>query len=148
MKKILALLKKYDELVKYIIIGGCTTVVSLVTKYILLFTILNPRNAFELQVAIVISWIAAVSFAYVMNRIFVFKSQNKKRLKEISMFVSSRVATLLLEAFIMWFFVTLLKLDSNNFVIIWTLLSQLLVMVGNYILSKFLVFSNNANHGN
>ena len=40
----------------------------------------------------------------------------------------------------MWFFVTLLKLDSNLWVIIWTIVAQILVIVGNYIISKLFVF--------
>ena len=80
------LYKKYEELVNYVIVGGLTTVVSLSTKWILLLTILDAKNAFELQVAVITSWICAVAFAYVMNRIVVFKSKNKNILKELSIF--------------------------------------------------------------
>ena len=55
-------------------------------------------------------------------------------------FFSARIATLLLEMFIMWFFITLLKLNSDIYVIIFTILTQILVVVGNYILSKIFVF--------
>ncbi len=142
MRKCLAFYKKHEELINYIIIGGLTTVIALLVKYGLLFTILDSKNAFELQVSVVASWIVAVLFAYVMNRIVVFKSKSKKILKEASKFFSARIATLLLDAFIMWFFITLLKLNSNTEVIIVTLVSQVLVIVVNYILSKIFVFKN------
>ncbi len=132
--------KKYEEIINYLIIGILTTIVSLAVKYGLLFTILDAKNAFELQVAVIISWICAVLFAYVTNRIIVFKSKNSKIIKELMEFVISRIVTLLMEIVIMWFFVTALKLNSNNWVIIWTLVCQVLITVGNYILSKIFVF--------
>lgn len=140
MQKIWNLYHKYEEIINYIIVGGLTTLVNLVVKYVLLFTVLKADNAFELQVAIIISWIAAVSFAYVTNRIFVFKSKNKNIFKEVVSFFGARVATLLMEMFIMWFFITLLKLNTDFYVLIFTFITQVLIMVGNYILSKVFVF--------
>ena len=49
MQKIISLYKKYEEIVNYLIVGVLTTVVSLVVKWGLLFTILNAKNAFQLQ---------------------------------------------------------------------------------------------------
>lgn len=131
---------KNEELWNYLIVGCLTTLVSLVTKWSLLFTVFSAENALQLQLAIIISWIIAVLFAYVTNRIYVFKSKNKNILKEMASFFSARIMTLLMEMFIMWFFVTLLKLNSDSLVVIWTFLTQVLVMVGNYILSKIFVF--------
>lgn len=140
MNKIKELYSKYHEIILYLIFGVLTTVVSLVVKYALLFTILNASNAFELQIAVVVSWIAAVLFAYFTNRKFVFESTTNNKIKEFINFVVARIATLLLDMFIMWFFVTLLGLNSNLYVVIFTLISQVLVIVGNYILSKLFVF--------
>lgn len=140
MKKIINLYKKYVEIINYLIVGGLTTLVSLVVKWGLLFTILDAKNVIQLQLAIIISWIAAVIFAYVTNRIFVFKSKSKKILKEIISFFGARLLTLGLEMVIMWFFVTLLRLDSNIWVLIWTIVAQVLVIIFNYILSKLFVF--------
>lgn len=133
--------QKNEEVIRYLIVGVCTTIISLLVKYLLLFTILNPKEALELQIAVVTSWIISVLFAYITNKIFVFKSKENKIIKEIFLFFSSRIVTLLMESFIMWFFVTLLKLNSNIFIIIWSLFAQLIVIVGNYILSKCFVFT-------
>ena len=57
--------------------GVLTTVVSLGVYYALVLTILDPNNGFQLQIANVVSWIAAVTFAYYTNRKFVFKSNSK-----------------------------------------------------------------------
>ena len=140
MKKIISIYKKYEEIINYIIVGGLTTLVSLASKWILLFTVLDAASALELQIAVIISWICAVSFAYITNRIFVFKSKSKKILKEIISFFGARLLTLGLEMVIMWFFVTLLKLDSDTWVLIWTIVAQVLVIIFNYILSKLFVF--------
>lgn len=140
MKKILEIYKKHEEIINYLIVGVLTTIVSLVVKWGLLFTILDAKNAIELQTSIIISWFAAVTFAYITNRIFVFKSKSKNIIKEIISFFSSRVLTLLLDMGIMWFFVTFLKLNSRVWVIIWTMIVQVLVTVLNYIFSKLLVF--------
>ncbi len=140
MKKIINLYKKYEEIINYLIVGVLTTIVSLVVKWGLLFTVLDPKNSVQLQVAVVISWIAAVVFAYVTNRIFVFKSKSKKILKEITSFFGARLLTLVLEMFIMWFFVTFLKLNSDLWVLMWTMVAQILVIIFNYIFSKLFVF--------
>ena len=140
LKKIWDLYHKYEEIINYLIVGGLTTVISLAVKYGLLFTVLDASDAVELQVSVIVSWILAVVFAYFANRIFVFHSKSKKYLKEISGFVAGRIATLIMEMFIMWFFVTLLGLDSNLWVIVWTIVAQVLVIVGNYIISKLFVF--------
>ncbi len=140
MKKILDLYKHHEEIINYLIVGVLTTIVSLAVKWGLLFTILDASNAFELQTSVIISWIIAVSFAYITNRIFVFKSKSQNILKEISSFFGSRVITLLLDMGIMWFFVTLLKLNTDTWVFIWTMVVQVLVTILNYIFSKLLVF--------
>ena len=140
MKKIMSIYKKYEEIINYIIVGGLTTLVSLASKWILLFTVLDAASALELQIAVIISWICAVSFAYITNRIFVFKSNNKNILKEITSLFGARTLTLLIEMVIMWFFVTLLRMNSDTWVLIWTILSQFIILVLNYVFSKIFVF--------
>ena len=105
-----------------------------------MFTIFDASNPIELQTAVIISWIGAVIFAYVANRVFVFKSKEKNIVKEIFNFTLGRIATLLIEMFIMWFICTLLSLNSNVWVIIATIICQVMQIVGNYIISKLFVF--------
>ncbi len=143
--RLLALYTAHREIANYLIVGGLTTVVSLAIKYILLFTILNAADAIQLQVAVIASWIGAVIFAYWANRKYVFESKETNKVREFGKFVTSRVATLLIDMFIMWFFVTVLELNSNTWVIIWTLVSQVIVTIANYIFSKLFVFRKTAN---
>lgn len=145
MKKIIELYKKYEEIINYLIIGVLTTVVNLAVKYALLFTVLNASDATQLQIAVVISWVVACIFAYITNRKIVFKSKSKKILKEFTAFVSARLFTLVLEMLIMFIFVTLLKLNSNLWVVIWSIVAQVVVIVVNYVLSKLVIFKKEKN---
>lgn len=130
------LYKKYKEIINYLIFGVLTTVVSLATYYLLVFTILDPNNPLELQIANIISWITCVTFAYITNRKYVFNSKNKNILKEIVKFYSSRLTTLFLDMLIMFIFVT--KLEFNDKII--KIIVQIIIILLNYILSKILVF--------
>ena len=136
MKKLLDTYKKYEEIINYLIVGGLTTVVSLVVYYGLVLTVLDPNQAVQLQVANVVSWVAAVAFAFITNRKFVFKSKNKNVKKEMASFVSSRVLTLLMDMGIMFLTVTVLKMNDK----IAKLISQVVITIANYILSKLFVF--------
>ena len=140
MKKLIELYKKYEEVINYLVMGGLATVVNLGVKYALLFTILDAQNPTQLQISVIISWIAACLFAYFTNRIIVFKSKSKHIIKEFISFISARIFTLGLEMLIMYIFVTLLKLDSNLWVIIWTIVAQIVVIVANYFFSKLFIF--------
>lgn len=142
MKKIWNLYKKYEEIINYLVVGGLTTIVAIGSKLLLLATILDQTNGLELQIAEIISWFLAVTFAYMTNRIFVFKSKTSgnKCAREIFNFFKGRIATQIIQMFIMWFFVTLLKLDSNVWVLVFTLVCQVMQIVLNYVISKLLVF--------
>lgn len=139
MEKLKELYQKYREIISYLIFGVLTTVVSLAVYYGLVFTILDPEDALQLQIANVISWVAGVAFAYVTNRKYVFESKNKNKLQEASKFVLSRVSTLLLDMLVMLVGVTCL--GGNDKIV--KIVSQVLVVVGNYVLSKLFVFKKN-----
>ena len=142
MQKIKEMYLKYKEIINYLIFGVLTTVVSLATKYLLLFTILDAADAVQLQGAVITSWIAACLFAYITNRIWVFESKSKDIIKEMIKFFGARLTTLGLEMLIMFVFVTALGLNSDTWVVVWTLVSQVVITIGNYILSKLIVFKN------
>ena len=136
MEKLISLYKRYKEIVNYLIVGGLTTVVSLGVYYGCVLTILDPEVAVQLQAANIISWIAAVTFAYFTNRKFVFESKNENKLKESAAFYGSRVTTLLVDMGCMFLMVTLFGWNDK----IAKLIVQVIVTVANYVLSKFIVF--------
>ncbi|MCD7716306.1 MAG: GtrA family protein [Lachnospiraceae bacterium] len=128
--------KKYREIIHYLIAGGLTTVVSLAVYYACVLTFLDPQKALQLQAANVISWIVAATFAYFINRSFVFQSRSQDMIKEIAKFYAARVATLLMDMVCMFLLVTVMGMNDK----IAKLAAQVIVMVSNYVLSKFLVF--------
>lgn len=131
------LYQKYREIINYLIFGVLTTIVSLATYYLLVYTILNPKIPLQLQIANIISWITCVTFAYITNRKYVFNSKNNNILKEMTKFYSSRLTTLILDMLFMFIFVTTLHFNDK----IIKLILQVIITILNYILSKILVFT-------
>ena len=130
------LINKYGEIIRYLIIGVLTTVISLIIYYALTLTILSPDNPIELQIANIISWIGAVTFAYFTNKYYVFKDKETSNKTGMIKFYLSRIVTLLLDMLLMYILVTKLKFNDKIIKII----VQIVVIVGNYVLSKFFVF--------
>lgn len=135
LKKICNYYKQYEELTNYLIVGFLTVLISLVS-YSLLSVIFDPNHPLLLQVNNVLSWVFAVIFAYICNKKYVFKSKNRSIKKEFFSFVTSRIVTLLLDMLVMFLMVTILLFNDT----LSKLISQGLVIIINYILSKFIVF--------
>ena len=141
IKKLKEMYKKYEEIIMYLIIGGITTLVNILIYFLVTHTFLNPGDKLELQIAEVISWTVAVVFAYYTNRKYVFKRKNEASLKEAISFFTSRLTTLVIEMIIMYIFVSELKFDDKIIKII----AQIVVIVLNYVFSKFIVFKKEKN---
>ncbi|MBR0146754.1 MAG: GtrA family protein [Eubacterium sp.] len=137
MQKIIQLILKYQELIRYVIVGGITTVVNLGMYLLLTSTVLDPENGWELQAANVIAWIAAVTVAYILNRNVVFRSKNNV-VWEMVQFYAARLATLGLEMGLTWLFVTVLEWNDR----IVKLMVQFVLVISNYLFSKLVIFRN------
>lgn len=133
MDKLKELWRKYREILLYVFFGGVTTVVSL-GSFILFDKLLHIHEL----ITNVLSWILAVGVAYSTNRRWVFCSRSTGSVfwMELFAFYGGRLATLGLEEAILLIFATWLGFDSA----LVKLLTQGAVLVGNYILSKFLIF--------
>ena len=125
------LFQKHKELILYVFFGGLATVVSIGT-FVLFDAMMNEL------VANVLSWIITVGFAYWTNRTWVFHSevQGKGVWKELTTFYTGRLLTLGLEEVILLVFATILHWNAT----VVKIAAQVLVLVGNYILSKLLIF--------
>lgn len=140
MRKIKILYKEHKEAINYIVFGALTTLVSLVSYYVCVSVFFDPQKPAQLQAANFISWIISVSFAYYTNRKFVFESNSSNVIAEYLKFVSSRVTTLIIDMVLMFMFVTVIGLNDKLIKVI----VQIIVIIGNYILSKWFVFKNNS----
>ena len=142
MKRIISIYNRYKEVINYLIFGFLTTLVNLVIYYLLTYTIINPNNVIELQIANIISWIVAVLFAYITNRKYVFNSKNNNIKKEVINFFEARIVTLIMDMLIMGIFVSVLGFNDE----IIKILSQIIVIVSNYLFSKLFVFKKDDNN--
>lgn len=143
----------------YIIFGVCTTIISFVTYY--LFRWIFPdensvpewlRWIFNITAAmgkesatalpVLLSWICSVTFAFITNRLFVFQSEAKKAgvLREGVTFFLSRVFTLVVDLVIMFLLVDLTGIQNGLYEFAAKVLSNVVVLVLNYVLSKLFVF--------
>ena len=121
------------ELILYFIFGVGTTVVDFAVSYLLYPTNIN------IHVIHAIAWVAAVAFAYVTNKIYVFESKTKSIkavIFEIISFAGSRLFTLLLQETIVW--VLYDKLGFSEYIV--KIPAAVLVVILNYVISKLLVF--------
>ncbi|MBR1735793.1 MAG: GtrA family protein [Firmicutes bacterium] len=110
------IIKKFfnRETISYLIFGVLTTIVSYVTYFIFdrLFAGANI-NGFPVAngLSTLLSWICAVSFAYITNKFFVFNSgsfEKKLVLREIRDFLAARIFSLIFEMVWMLLFVDIL----------------------------------------
>jgi len=129
-KKINEIYKKNKEVINYIIVGGLTTLVSIVSYWAFRFLI---KNYIVLSI---ISWILAVTFAYVTNRKYVFESKSKKIVEEVTKFFTYRLITLGLEVVLMALFVSVLSIND----MLSKIILQVVVLVLNYVFSKVFIF--------
>lgn len=86
-----------------------------------------------------VAWIAAVVFAFVTNKIFVFHSKSWRSgdlLPEVGKFLSCRIASGVMETAFLWITVDMLNL--SNFVM--KIIASIAVVIANYFASKFLIF--------
>ena len=134
MNKIKELLKKHWDIVTYLFFGVLTTAVNYAV-YLPCYNLLGLNGA----VSNVVAWIVAVTFAYLTNKPWVFKSHDWSLdtvLPELGKFVACRVGSGVLETGIIFVFVDWLGLDGNVF----KLITSVLVVILNYIGSKLFVF--------
>lgn len=147
--------KKAKELIMYVIFGVITTVVSWGAYTIFI-------NACKMPVfwANVLSWICAISFAYVTNKLWVFESKSwsgKIIIKEIITFVASRGVTGVIEivavpilvklSFDSIFYNMLEKMNISAKILftdgIYSKITiSFIIVILNYVFSKLIVFKN------
>ena len=135
------------EVFMYLVFGVLTTVVSWASYalFVRIFEKLFDNNDVQVAVANVLSWVAAVLFAFVTNKLWVFDSKSRKGdvvIKELGSFIAARLATGCIE----WFGVPLLVklgMDQELFGtkgMLAKIIASVLVVILNYFFSKLLIF--------
>ena len=133
MEQLFKSFKKHRELITYLFVGGITSVIGMGGYWLLLLFGFSPVSAN------ILSWVAAVAFAYVANKKLVFQNHTKglqQLLRQVTAFVSSRVFSLAVETVLIWAGTDLLQIDKYLIKIP----VAVIVVILNYITGKFVVF--------
>ena len=134
IQKLRTLFEKYWDIVSYLFFGVLTTVVN----YLIYLPVYNFCGL-SAALSNMIAWVGAVIFAFLTNKPFVFRSHDwsaKTVVPELTNFVSCRIASGVLETVILFLAVDCMNWNGN----IWKLVTQVLVIIINYVGSKLLVF--------
>ena len=134
IQKLRSLAEKYRDILSYLFFGVLTTVVN----YLIYLPVFNLCGL-SAAVSNMIAWVGAVAFAFLTNKPFVFRSHDwsaKTVIPELTKFVSCRLASGVLETGILLLTVDFLHWNGN----LWKLVTQVLVIIINYVGSKLLVF--------
>ena len=132
------LYRKCKEPLLYLFFCGLTTLLS-----IALFWVLTQPMHIPALAANAVDWIICVLFAYLTNRAWVFqdKAQDAKGiLREWGAFFLGRIGTLVMEEIVLWLGIDLLEMSSMPIKVF----AQVLVVAGNYVISKWMVFTSRA----
>lgn len=122
--------EKNREVIVYLICGFLTFTVSMIV-----YAILSEVCKINVLVSNIVTWIIAVYFAFFVNRKFVFRS-NGTFMRELMQFYLGRVITLVVEQAILYIFIV--RMMFNNMAI--KSIAQVIIIILNYIISKFIVF--------
>lgn len=125
---------KHKEMLLYLFFGGCTFLVSMIS-----YTIADIIFEINELIANLISWVLAVVFAFFTNRVWVFQGKTDSAKSfgiQMLNFFCGRLTTLAVEELIILVFITIFEFNS----ILIKTLAQIIVIVLNYIISKFWVF--------
>lgn len=141
--------KKHREIISYVFFGVLTTVVNLV-----FFKVFDLILGSELYlITNIISWCAAVIFAYITNKLWVFEAKSREAktvIKELIGFVGARIFSLAVEEAGLWLLIDVcnmsrISLDILSFTVsgnmIAKLIMQVAVVILNYVFSKFIIFA-------
>ena len=139
IKTLIGLYLQYKEILNYLIFGVLSTIVSF-TSYFIFARLLKIDEVISSGM----SWACAVLFAYVTNKLFVFESKTntlKDFLLEMGSFFLARVVSGIL-CDVGTFALMVKVLHIND--LIAKIVTQVMVVIVNYIFSKFLIFKNKA----
>lgn len=134
-----------SEIFAYLFVGFLTTVVNIVSFQLLLkaFAVTNKTNL-TWKLAEILAFVIAVIFAFITNKLFVFKSHDMSFsviAKESGGFLVGRLVTEVINFFMMWYMID--KKGCNE--LFTKICASIVVIVLNYIFSKFIIFKKKVN---
>lgn len=128
------LTKKYKAQILYLAFGVLTTIINIGIYYVC-YQIACMGNI----ESTVLAWIVTVIVAYATNKVWVFGSKSFKIgviVYELFMFFSCRIFTELIEILIMYLAINIMNWNG----VIWKTITNIVVIIINYVFSKMLIF--------
>jgi len=138
MDQLKQLYTKHKEMILYVFFGGLTTVVNIAVNALSVY-LLSSTGITTATIPAAIAWVLSVLFAYITNRKWVFESKKtepRQVLREVISFFGFRLFSGVID--ILFMYLTVDVLLFSNF---WMkLLSNVVVVILNYIFSKLFIF--------
>lgn len=139
LKKLADWYRSHREAMRYLIFGGLTTLVNIVT-YAIFYYCLHISNAWSN----VIAWVVGATFAYITNKLYVFSSKTngaKELIREMLYFYVCRLITLAVDEGIM-----ILTVDKWGWnALLMKIIANIIVIILNFIFSKIIIFKKSKN---
>ena len=148
LKKLADWYREHKEGMRYLIFGGLSTIVNIVTYIVCAKIILSgiDNEGLIVNISEIVAFIAAIIFAYITNKLYVFNSKTnslKELMREITSFIGCRIFTEVISIVMMnmtiWF--------SINDVFM-KIVSNIVVIILNFVFSKIIIFKNSKNTWN
>lgn len=124
------------EIFCYVFFGGVGTVIN-----ILIFYLLSQRLSIHFIIANIIAWMFSIVFAFVTNKVWVFKSKSWHFtiwFKECIQFFLARIGTCFFDMIYMFIAITIFHFEAT----ISKIVANVIVVLLNYILSKIWIFKH------
>lgn len=139
MIKMIKIIKKYKEIILYLIFGVLTTAIN-----IIVFDIFNNVFDIDYKISNFIAWLLSVMFAFFTNKTYVFESKGrgKKLISEAISFTTARLFSLAVDMILMIVFIDFVKLNK----MISKVIVNVVVVILNYVLSKLFIFRKEGVH--
>ncbi len=122
-------LNKYYEVLSYLFFGGCTTLVNILTFWVMRLLKVGVYTSN------VVAWIVSVLFAFITNKLFVFESKGNALKEGISFFLF-RLLSLVFDMGIMYLLIDVFKWND----LLSKVLANIFVIIINYVFSKLFIF--------
>ncbi|WP_326974931.1 GtrA family protein [Caproicibacter sp. BJN0012] len=136
MKRLLKLWRflTSPEMILYLVFGVLTTVLN-----IAVFEFCYSALRWPWQAANALAWVLAVAFAFINNKLWVFRSSSFQAdvfWRELLGFVAARLLSLGVDYACMWLFIDILAWNS----LAAKAVDNVIVIAINYVLSKLVIF--------
>lgn len=138
-EKIKQLYFKNKEIILYFIFGGLTTLINLAVFWVFTDILLTKDSILNTVISISVAWLIAVIFAFITNKLYVFESKSRETAVIGKEFILFAICRLISYFFDLGFVILFANILGYNEILV-KIISNVIVVVINYIASKLFIF--------